>query len=70
MPALLEAGLLKAGVARDRVEKAQSLSAAMERASALVRPGDLILMLTNEAPESEPAVRKAFEIHANSTADG
>jgi hypothetical protein len=34
-----------------------------------VRPGDLILMLTNEAPESEPAVRKAFEIHANSTAD-
>jgi cyanophycin synthetase len=69
VPALLEAGLLKAGVARDRVEKAQSLSAAMERASALVRPGDLILMLTNEAPESEPAVRKAFEIHANSTAD-
>jgi cyanophycin synthetase len=70
VPALLEAGLLKAGVARDRIEMAQDLRAAMERASALVRPGDLILMLTNQAPEIEPALQEAFALHATATADG
>ncbi len=64
VPALLEAGLLRAGAPPDRIEKTASIEEALERASAMAREGDFIFILTNLLPDKGPAVLRAFARHA------
>jgi cyanophycin synthetase len=66
VPALLKSGLLKYGVPRERVEIAASLEAGMELASAIVQPGDLVLILTNQLSQKENELRQAFARHRRS----
>lgn len=63
VPALLEAGLLKSGVARESIETAPSLACALTRISGMVRAGDLVFILANEIVENEQALRQAFAMH-------
>jgi hypothetical protein len=48
------------------VEIAASLEAGMELASAIVQPGDLVLILTNQLSQKENELRQAFARHRRS----
>jgi cyanophycin synthetase len=61
--ALLERALLQHGVTHDRINVAASPEAAVDLASNMVRPGDLVLILTTQAPEQESYIRQAFARH-------
>ena len=64
VPALLRAGLLRHGVAAERIRMADSLEAGTALAGELAREGDFILILTIQTPQKEALIRRSFAGHA------
>lgn len=68
--ALLEDGLLAAGVARDRVRAVPLLDDALALAAGMVRPGDFVLV-TLDGSDDRSAIEAAFSaVNGPSTANG
>lgn len=64
VPALLRAGLLRHGVAAERIRIADSLEAGTALAGELAKAGDFILILTIQVSQKEAVIRRAFARHA------